>query len=73
MLLRAGVFRDCAAAMMFHPFDRDLVAHMTLASRRLEFAFEGAPSHAALAPWEGASALTACMTPFASSMASGCT
>ncbi|HKQ70495.1 MAG TPA: amidohydrolase [Polyangiaceae bacterium] len=63
-LLNAGVFDGVDAAMMFHPFDRDLLAHIALASRWIEMSFEGAPSHAALAPWDGKSALTACMETF---------
>jgi amidohydrolase len=63
-LLDAGVFEGVDAAMMFHPFDRDLLAHYTLASVWLEVVFHGTPSHAALAPWEGQSALTACMETF---------
>jgi amidohydrolase len=63
-LLEAGVFRDVDAAMMFHPFDRDLVAHIALALTHFEMTFHGKPSHAALAPWDGASALTACMETF---------
>jgi amidohydrolase len=63
-LLEAGVFRGVDAAMMFHPFDRDLLAHTTLACFWLELLFEGKPSHAALAPWDGTSALTACMETF---------
>ena len=52
------------AAMMFHPFDRDLLAHVTLANRWVELTFLGKPSHAAMAPWDGQSALTACMEAF---------
>ncbi|HEX9298436.1 MAG TPA: M20 family metallopeptidase [Polyangiaceae bacterium] len=63
-LLEAGVFGDVDAAMMFHPFDRDLLAHIALACNDFQMVFEGKPSHAALAPWEGASALTACMETF---------
>src|SRR5262249_26021416 len=63
-LLEAGVFRNVDAAMMFHPFDRDLLAHIALASNWLEFRFNGVPSHAALAPWDGKSALTACLETF---------
>jgi amidohydrolase len=63
-LLEAGVFEGLDAAMMFHPFDRDLLAHDTLAMTRLELTFRGRPSHAALAPWDGASALTACLDAF---------
>jgi amidohydrolase len=63
-LLRAGAFAGVSAAMMFHPFDRDLLAHFALANVWLEVRFRGTPSHAALAPWEGASALTACLETF---------
>jgi amidohydrolase len=63
-LVEAGVFRDVDAAMMFHPFDRDVVAHVALAFTHFEMVFEGKPSHAAIAPWDGASALTACMETF---------
>jgi len=50
--------------MMFHPFDRDLLAHFALANVWIEMRFTGRPSHAAIAPWEGQSALTACMDTF---------
>ena len=63
-LLEAGVFEGVDAAMMFHPFDRDLVTQPTLASVWIEMRFKGTPSHAALAPWEGSSALTACLETF---------
>lgn len=63
-LLEAGVFEGVDAAMMFHPFDRDLVAHPTLANSYIDLQFRGRPSHAALAPWDGASALTACLDTF---------
>jgi amidohydrolase len=63
-LLRAGAFEGVDAAMMFHPFDRDLLAHATLAMMRMEVRFHGKPSHAALAPWDGTSALGACMSTF---------
>jgi amidohydrolase len=63
-LLEAGVFEGVDAAMMFHPFDRDLILHPTLANCRLELTFEGRASHAAIAPWDGASALTPCLDTF---------
>jgi amidohydrolase len=63
-LLEAGVFEGVDAAMMFHPFDRDVLAHAALANVWLEFEFKGTPSHAAIAPWDGSSALTACMQTF---------
>jgi metal-dependent amidase/aminoacylase/carboxypeptidase family protein len=49
---------------MFHPFDRDLLAHEALASAWVTFEFRGQPSHAALAPHVGRSALTACLDTF---------
>jgi amidohydrolase len=63
-LLQAGAFAGVDAAMMFHPFDRDLLAHHALAMLFVDVRFHGTPSHAALAPWEGASALTACLETF---------
>ena len=63
-LLQAGAFSGIDAAMMFHPFDRDLLAHAALASVWVQFAFRGTPSHAAAAPHVGSSALTACMDLF---------
>ena len=63
-MIDAGVFADVDAAMMFHPFDRDLLAHTALASLWLTFDFKGKPSHAAIAPHAGKSALTACLDTF---------
>lgn len=59
LLLEAGAFEGVDAAMMFHPFDRDVVAHPTLANLWLQFEFKGKASHAAIAPWDGQSALSA--------------
>ncbi len=63
-MIDAGLFEGLAAAMMFHPFDRDILAHPALASVWLAMTFRGAPAHAAAAPHDGASALTACMDAF---------
>jgi amidohydrolase len=63
-LIDAGAFEGVAAAMMFHPFDRDLLAHPALANAYLALDFHGRPAHAAAAPHEGRSALTACMDTF---------
>jgi amidohydrolase len=63
-LLEANAFRDVDVAMMYHPFDRDIVAHPALASVWIEMKFTGAPSHAAAAPWDGNSALSACLSTF---------
>jgi amidohydrolase len=63
-LLEKGAFEGIDAAMMFHPFDRDVLAHPALASLWLHCEFHGTPAHAAAAPHEGHSALTACMDTF---------
>jgi amidohydrolase len=63
-LIDAGAFAGVDAAIMYHPFDRDLLVHPTLASTWIRFTFQGTPSHAAIAPHEGKSALTACMDTF---------
>jgi amidohydrolase len=63
-MLEAGCFDGLDAAIMFHPFDRDILAHPALASIWLTFTFHGKPAHAAVAPHDGASALTACLDTF---------
>jgi amidohydrolase len=63
-LIEAGLFQGVDAAMMFHPFDRDLLAHTALANVWLHFDYSGVPSHAAIAPHVGSSALTACLQTF---------
>lgn len=63
-LLEAGAFAGIDAAMMYHPYDRDILSHPALATRRVTLTFKGAPAHAAIAPWEGQSALAACMETF---------
>jgi amidohydrolase len=64
ILVDQGVFEGVDAALMFHPFDRDLLAHPTLANLWIQMDFHGVPAHAAAAPWDGQSALTACMQTF---------
>ena len=63
-LIEAGAFQGADAAMMFHPFDRDLLAHPALASSWITMTYRGKPSHASAAPHEGRSALTACLETF---------
>ena len=63
-MLEAGCFAGLDAAIMFHPFDRDILAHPALASLWVTFTFHGKPAHAAAAPHDGNSALTACMDTF---------
>jgi len=63
-LLSAGVFEGITAAMMFHPLDRDVIAPRSLANTWVCLSFAGKASHAAVAPWDGRSALTAAMQTF---------
>jgi amidohydrolase len=63
-LIEAGAFDGFDAAMMFHPFDRDILAHPFLALCTYTFRFEGKASHAAAAPHDGRNALVACMDTF---------
>lgn len=63
-LIRAGAFERIEAAMMFHPFDRDILMHPFLALCTYTFRFEGKASHAAAAPHDGRNALVACMDTF---------
>lgn len=63
-MIEGGVFEGIDAAMMFHPFDRDMLAHPALASTWLAMTFRGEPAHAAAAPHDGKSALQACMDAF---------
>jgi amidohydrolase len=63
-MIEAGIFAHLDAAIMFHPFDRDVLAHPALASIWLKLEFRGVPAHAAIAPHAGGSALTACLDTF---------
>jgi amidohydrolase len=58
ILLEQGAFADVDAAMMFHPFDRTILANPALANQTVTFTFYGKNSHAAAAPWDGYSALS---------------
>lgn len=60
-LIEAGAFDDVDAALMFHPYDRDLLWKPALACDEVEFQFAGKASHAAAGPWNGRSALTAAL------------
>jgi amidohydrolase len=63
-MIEGGVFEGIDAAMMFHPFDRDILAHPALANAWIAMTFRGSPAHAAAAPHDGRSALQACMDTF---------
>jgi len=53
-------------AMMAHPVDGEYATFPTLATRHLHLTFHGHASHAAAAPWAGASALSAVIQTFQS-------
>lgn len=63
-MIDAGYFDGIDAAIMFHPFDRDLLVHPALANTWLDIKFKGQPAHVAAAPHDGKNALQACMDTF---------
>jgi len=60
-LIRAGVFSDIDAALMYHPGDRDEIDPLMLAMVTLDIEFTGKAAHAAAEPHEGRNALDAVM------------
>jgi amidohydrolase len=64
ILLDKGVMKGVDAAMMAHPFDAEACTMPALATRHLHLTFHGKASHAAAAPWDGASALSAVIQTF---------
>ena len=59
-MVRAGVFDDVDAAIMFHPgTETAMTLDRSLAARGFEFFFHGKAAHAAGAPEEGINALDA--------------
>lgn len=58
-LIRAGLFTDVDAAIMFHPGDRDELDPLMLALVSLEVEFLGKAAHAAAEPQDGINALDA--------------
>ena len=58
-LIRAGVFDGVAAALMYHPGDRDEIDPLMLAMATLSVEFIGKAAHAAAEPHEGRNALDA--------------
>ena len=58
-LIRAGLFADVDAAMMFHAGDRDEVDPLMLALVNLDVEFIGRAAHASAKPHEGRNALDA--------------
>jgi len=58
-LIRAGLFADVDAALMYHPGDRDEIDPLMLAMVTLDVEFIGKAAHAAAEPHEGRNALDA--------------
>jgi amidohydrolase len=64
LLLERGALRGVDAALMAHPMDMEHSTMPALATRHLRITFSGHAAHAALAPWEGSSALAAVLQTF---------
>ncbi len=64
LLLERGALRGVDAAMMAHPMDMEWSTMPALATRHLRITFSGRAAHAALAPWEGSSALAGVLQTF---------
>jgi amidohydrolase len=64
ILLERGALKGVDAAMMAHPMDAEWSTMPALATRHVGLTFRGRGSHAALAPWDGASALSAMLQTF---------
>jgi amidohydrolase len=60
-LIRAGLFADVDAALMYHPGDRDEIDPLMLAMVTLDIELIGKAAHAAAEPHEGRNALDAVM------------
>ncbi|MDO5581002.1 MAG: amidohydrolase [Planctomycetia bacterium] len=60
-MVRAGLFRDLDAAILWHPADRNLASPFrAVANFKTRFTFHGISAHAGKNPEEGRSALDAC-------------
>lgn len=65
-LLQNGAFNGVDAAMMAHPADCEYSSIAVLAMQHLRITFRGRAAHAAAAPWNGVSALSAVLQTFQS-------
>ncbi len=63
-LVKAGIFDQVDAAMMFHPGCSTLVDAESLACSDYNFLFKGKSAHASCEPWEGRNALDAVILTF---------
>ena len=65
-LLDKGAFKGVDAAIIAHPYDSEFSNIPALATQHLRITFRGRAAHAAAAPWDGASALSAVIQTFQS-------
>jgi amidohydrolase len=65
-LLTQGAFAGVDAALMAHPYDAEYCSIPALATQHVRITFHGRAAHAAVAPWDGASALSAIIQTFQS-------
>src|ERR1039458_8931306 len=66
ILINNGALRRVDAAMMAHPTDAEFCTMPALATQHLKLTFHGHGAHAAMAPWDGSSALAAVIQTFQS-------
>ena len=66
ILIAQGALRGVDAAMMAHPTDGEFCTMPALATQHLRLTFHGQGAHAAMAPWDGSSALSAVIQTFQS-------
>jgi amidohydrolase len=66
ILIDKGALRGVDAAMMAHPTDAEFCTMPALATLHLKLTFHGRGAHAAMAPWNGSSALAAVIQTFQS-------
>jgi amidohydrolase len=66
ILIDKGALSGVDAAMMAHPTDMEYCTMPALATQHIKLKFRGRAAHAALAPWDGSSALAAVIQTFQS-------
>jgi amidohydrolase len=64
ILMNRGALKGVDAAMMAHPMDCEWSTMPALATHGVRLKFRGKASHAAIAPWDGSSALAAMLLTF---------
>ncbi|MHB8383906.1 MAG: amidohydrolase [Candidatus Binataceae bacterium] len=64
VLMNRGALKGVDAAMMAHPMDSEWSTMPALATHGVRLRFRGKAAHAAIAPWDGSSALSAMLLTF---------